>query len=63
MKIVTNYYEIKAHSDFFVEIFEPAGVTTLEYDDAADFVEAVHESPDLAESFATKAAEAFGVDE
>ena len=61
--IVTNFYDIHVHSDFFVEILGPAGQTTLEYDDAADFAEKVRESPELSESFAGLAVEAFGVDE
>lgn len=50
---------ITIHSDYYVEIQHAGGITTLEYDDAADFAEALRAEPGLADELAAMAIEAF----
>ena len=54
---------IRIYSYYHVEIIHTAGTTTLEYDDAADFMDAVADNPQACDDFADRAVAAFGVDE
>jgi len=50
---------ITIHSDYYVEIQHTGGTTALEYDDAADFAEALRAEPGRADELAAMAVEAF----
>jgi hypothetical protein len=53
---------ITIHSDYYVEIQHAGGTTALEYDDAADFAEALRAEPGRADELATMAVEEFADD-
>jgi len=50
---------VTIHSGYYVEIHHAGGITTLEYDDAADFAEALRAAPCRADELAAMAIEAF----
>jgi len=50
---------ITIHSEYYVEIQHAGGAIALEYDDAADFVEALRAEPGRADELAAMAVEAF----
>jgi hypothetical protein len=54
--------KVTIHSDFHVEIEHANGVVTLEYDTAADYVEACRDSPECAAKYTLYALQMEGAE-